>query len=44
LRAPGAEFSRRWREAAFIPIVTPSVLQLKATLAAEAAHSRLVYH
>jgi alkylation response protein AidB-like acyl-CoA dehydrogenase len=36
LRSPGADFSRRWREAAFIPIVTPSLLQLKAALMAEA--------
>ena len=43
LRSPGAEFSRRWREAAFIPIVTPSVLQLKATLAAEATPTRLAH-
>ncbi|HVE21886.1 MAG TPA: acyl-CoA dehydrogenase family protein [Acidocella sp.] len=35
LRSHGADFSRRWREAAFIPIVTPSVLQLKEVLAAE---------
>ncbi|HTJ91257.1 MAG TPA: acyl-CoA dehydrogenase family protein [Acidocella sp.] len=40
LRSPGAEFGRRWHEAAFIPIVTPSVLQLKAALAAEATPSR----
>lgn len=26
-------FARRWREAAFIPIVTPSLVQLKAQLA-----------
>jgi alkylation response protein AidB-like acyl-CoA dehydrogenase len=35
LRSRGADFSRRWREAAFIPIVTPSVLQLKEVLAAD---------
>ncbi|HEY1942515.1 MAG TPA: acyl-CoA dehydrogenase family protein [Roseiarcus sp.] len=35
LTGPGAGFGRRWREAAFIPVVTPSVLQLKAVLAAQ---------
>lgn len=35
LAAPGAEFGRRWREAAFIPIVTPTLVQLKAALAAQ---------
>ncbi|RQS35367.1 acyl-CoA dehydrogenase [Burkholderia sp. Bp8992] len=34
LRDAGLGFDRRWREAAFIPIVTPSVVQLKAQLAA----------
>ncbi|MBR8039820.1 acyl-CoA/acyl-ACP dehydrogenase [Burkholderia cenocepacia] len=34
LRDAGLGFERRWREAAFIPIVTPSVVQLKAQLAA----------
>ncbi len=29
----GADFARRWREAAFLPIVTPSVVQLKTELA-----------
>jgi len=44
LRPAGAGFARRWREAAFLPIVTPSLVQLKtelakrqARLAAEAA-------
>ncbi len=44
LRPGGAGFARRWREAAFLPIVTPSLVQLKtelakrqARLAAEAA-------
>jgi hypothetical protein len=32
---PGADFGRRWREAAFIPIVTPSLVQLKTVLAAQ---------
>lgn len=34
LAGPGAGFARRWREAAFVPIVTPSLVQLKAALAA----------
>jgi alkylation response protein AidB-like acyl-CoA dehydrogenase len=29
----GAAFARRWREAAFLPIVTPSAVQLKTELA-----------
>ncbi|MDH3064853.1 acyl-CoA/acyl-ACP dehydrogenase [Achromobacter insolitus] len=29
----GADFGRRWREAAFLPIVTPSLVQLKTELA-----------
>jgi alkylation response protein AidB-like acyl-CoA dehydrogenase len=33
LMAPGAEFGRRWREAAFIPVITPSLVQLKTALA-----------
>ncbi len=44
LKPAGAGFARRWREAAFLPIVTPSLVQLKtelakrqAKLAAEAA-------
>ncbi|MGF6265792.1 alkylation response protein AidB-like acyl-CoA dehydrogenase [Paraburkholderia youngii] len=36
LRDAGLGFDRRWREAAFIPIVTPSVVQLKAQLARQA--------
>ena len=35
LTAPGAGFGRRWREAAFIPVVTPSLIQLKTALAAQ---------
>ena len=35
LTAPGAGFGRRWREAAFIPVVTPSLVQLKSALAAD---------
>ncbi len=34
LREPGRGFARRWREAAFIPIITPSVVQLRSVLAA----------
>lgn len=34
LSAHGDAFARRWREAAFIPIVTPSLVQLRAALAA----------
>lgn len=33
LREPGRDFARRWREAAFIPIITPSVVQLRSVLA-----------
>ena len=29
-------FARRWREAAFVPIVTPSLTQLQAALAQQA--------
>ncbi len=29
----GAGFARRWRESAFVPIVTPSLVQLRAELA-----------
>jgi alkylation response protein AidB-like acyl-CoA dehydrogenase len=35
LKAPGAGFGRRWREAAFIPVITPSLVQLKTALAAQ---------
>lgn len=34
LTVPGQGFARRWREAAFIPVVTPSLVQLKTALAA----------
>lgn len=34
LREPGRDFARRWREAAFIPLITPSLVQLRASLAA----------
>ncbi|MDP2354718.1 MAG: acyl-CoA dehydrogenase family protein [Beijerinckiaceae bacterium] len=40
LSQPGEHFARRWREAAFIPVVTPSLVQLKAALAAHAALGR----
>lgn len=32
-------FARRWREAAFIPIVTPSIVQLQGELAKQAARA-----
>jgi alkylation response protein AidB-like acyl-CoA dehydrogenase len=35
LTAPGANFGRRWREATFIPVITPSLVQLKTVLAAQ---------
>jgi alkylation response protein AidB-like acyl-CoA dehydrogenase len=35
LTTPGAGFARRWREAAFIPVITPSLVQLKTVLAAK---------
>jgi hypothetical protein len=31
----GSGFARRWRESAFVPIVTPSLVQLRAELQAE---------
>ncbi|MTH35231.1 acyl-CoA dehydrogenase [Paracoccus limosus] len=34
LAGPGREFARRWRESAFIPVITPSIVQLRAALAA----------
>ena len=33
LSKEGRGFARRWREAAFIPIITPTVVQLKVALA-----------
>ncbi len=33
LSGPGRDFARRWREAAFIPVITPSIVQLKTALA-----------
>jgi len=36
LQARDGGFARRWREAAFIPIVTPSLLQLQAALDGQA--------
>lgn len=33
LRGPGRDFARRWREAAFIPLITPSIVQLRTALA-----------
>ncbi len=35
LTKSGEGFQRRWREAAFVPIITPSLVQLKAALAAQ---------
>lgn len=32
LREPGRAFARRWREAAFIPVITPSLVQLRTAL------------
>ncbi|MGQ4274438.1 acyl-CoA dehydrogenase family protein [Terrihabitans sp. B22-R8] len=32
LSASGRDFARRWREAAFIPIITPSIVQLRSAL------------
>ncbi|MDQ7778023.1 MAG: acyl-CoA dehydrogenase family protein [Paracoccus aminovorans] len=37
LAGPGQGFARRWREAAFIPVITPSIVQLRGALAAAAA-------
>ncbi|KWZ47139.1 MULTISPECIES: acyl-CoA dehydrogenase family protein [Burkholderia] len=39
VRRDGADngFERRWREAAFVPVVTPSLVQLKSELAKHAA-------
>ncbi len=34
LTVPGRDFARRWREAAFIPLITPSLVQLKTALKA----------
>jgi alkylation response protein AidB-like acyl-CoA dehydrogenase len=34
LAGPGRAFARRWREAAFLPVITPSLVQLKTALAA----------
>lgn len=33
LREAGRDFARRWREAAFIPLITPSIVQLHSALA-----------
>jgi hypothetical protein len=32
LSKAGRGFARRWREAAFIPVITPTLVQLKAAL------------
>lgn len=34
LAEPGRAFARRWREAAFIPVITPSLVQLRTALKA----------
>ena len=34
LQEPGRDFARRWREAAFVPLITPSLVQLQGVLAA----------
>lgn len=34
LQNTGSDFIRRWRETAFLPVVTPSVVQLRLTLSA----------
>ncbi|MCR0983869.1 acyl-CoA dehydrogenase family protein [Roseomonas populi] len=39
LTVPGEGFARRWREAAFIPVITPSLVQLRAALAGQAARA-----
>ncbi len=36
LTAHGSAFARRWRESAFVPIVTPSLVQLRAELQRQA--------
>ncbi|WP_207100278.1 acyl-CoA dehydrogenase family protein [Paracoccus shandongensis] len=32
LQGPGGGFARRWREAAFVPVITPSTVQLRTAL------------
>jgi heme oxygenase len=39
LTGPGEGFAHRWREAAFIPVITPSLVQLHAALAGQAARA-----
>lgn len=39
LSGPGKNFARRWREAAFIPVITPSIVQLRTALAQHAVSS-----
>jgi alkylation response protein AidB-like acyl-CoA dehydrogenase len=39
LAGAGRDFARRWREAAFIPLVTPSLVQLKAALHSHAGNT-----
>ncbi len=35
LAGPGKDFARRWREAAFVPLITPSLTQLKTAILAQ---------
>ena len=37
LTAHGGGFARRWRESVFVPIVTPSLVQLRTELQRQAA-------
>jgi hypothetical protein len=39
LAGGGNGFARRWREAAFLPIVTPSLVQLKTELSRLGSHA-----
>lgn len=35
LATAGVGFSRRWREAAFVPVITPSLVQIKIALTSQ---------
>lgn len=35
LTRAGVDFSRRWREAAFVPVITPSLVQIKTALTSQ---------
>lgn len=41
LSQPGRDFQRRWREAAFIPVITPSLVQLNSALRVQEQQSAL---